>query len=374
MKLLHVGDAHLGVRPGGLPEREQDVYDVLNQIVELAVAHQVSAVLLPGDVFDSNRPPGRAVAALAKAARTLTASGIQVLAISGNHDSESQHWLELAGVEHLSGSSALRVGSLLVGGLSYQSHKTFLEDLRSAAESIAAADVFMIHETVAELAGFPGSYPSVDEVHRILGPIGVKYVAMGDVHDPGTEVRGSCTLTYPGSIELLATNEPADKHVVLVDFTTGDPVLTNLPLKTRPIIQQTVANMAELEGVIAAAQSLAEASGREPMVYVQVDRAWVGGVREVKSTLGSHGLMRRVSLSDTDSLTKLGALDLSEVSRWSRDKAPELIREVVAKSFERDSAVGEMVLTLLDKTSSPKEQVRNHLLKHKLNTYAEVLS
>lgn len=96
MKLLCIGDIHLGRRPSRLP---QEVLDRLGgtvpgpaaawrRAVEYAVAQGVDAVLLAGDVVEQADDFYEAYADLQAGVQRLAGAGIRVLAVAGNHDVE----------------------------------------------------------------------------------------------------------------------------------------------------------------------------------------------------------------------------------------------------------------------------------------------
>lgn len=86
MKLLHTADLHIGKVVNGF-SLLKDQKHILQQIVSIAKEQQVDAVLLAGDIYDRAIPSVEAVAVLDKFYTTLLNHGIQVLVISGNHDS-----------------------------------------------------------------------------------------------------------------------------------------------------------------------------------------------------------------------------------------------------------------------------------------------
>ena len=86
MKLLHCSDLHIGKRVNEFSMLEDQRY-ILNQISELALLERVDAVLLAGDLYDKPIPPAEAVGLLDEFLTGLARAWIQVLAISGNHDS-----------------------------------------------------------------------------------------------------------------------------------------------------------------------------------------------------------------------------------------------------------------------------------------------
>ena len=92
MKLLAVGDIHLGRRPTRLPDElshtpaELGPAAAWRRTVEFAVNEQVDAVLLAGDVVESEKDFFEALRELRQGVDTLTQAGIQVIAVAGNHD------------------------------------------------------------------------------------------------------------------------------------------------------------------------------------------------------------------------------------------------------------------------------------------------
>jgi DNA repair protein SbcD/Mre11 len=98
VRLLAVGDIHLGTRPGSLPVSLADhglemsaltPEAALSGAVERAIQERVHAVLFAGDVVDSTNARFEALRPLEKAVADLCAAGIRVLAVVGNHDVEA---------------------------------------------------------------------------------------------------------------------------------------------------------------------------------------------------------------------------------------------------------------------------------------------
>jgi exonuclease SbcD len=96
LKLLAIGDVHLGTRPGSLPEDLAGVDPgtlgpeaALSLAVDCAIAAGVDAVLFAGDVVESTNARFEALRPLEDAVRRLLAAEIPVLAVAGNHDVEA---------------------------------------------------------------------------------------------------------------------------------------------------------------------------------------------------------------------------------------------------------------------------------------------
>ena len=89
MRLLHLGDLHLGKSLGEFDLIEDQRY-ILDQIMELIRREKVDAVLIAGDVFDKAIPPESAVRALDHFLSELAKAKVSVFMISGNHDSDDR--------------------------------------------------------------------------------------------------------------------------------------------------------------------------------------------------------------------------------------------------------------------------------------------
>ncbi len=96
--LLAIGDVHLGTRCSGIPDAVMDwgidpadltPAATLERCVDLAIDRRVAAVLLAGDVVDSNNARFEAMVPLETCTRRLLDAGIEVIAVAGNHDVEA---------------------------------------------------------------------------------------------------------------------------------------------------------------------------------------------------------------------------------------------------------------------------------------------
>ena len=89
MKLLHLGDLHLGKSLGDFDLKEDQEY-ILDQILEIAKREEVDGVLIAGDVYDKSVPSEAATNLLDHFLCELAASNIKTFMISGNHDSDDR--------------------------------------------------------------------------------------------------------------------------------------------------------------------------------------------------------------------------------------------------------------------------------------------
>ena len=86
MKLIHLSDLHLGKRVNGFSMLDDQAY-ILEQIRTLIDAEAPDAVLIAGDVYDRQSPPAEAVRLFDDFLVKLAGRDLQVIVISGNHDS-----------------------------------------------------------------------------------------------------------------------------------------------------------------------------------------------------------------------------------------------------------------------------------------------
>ena len=89
MKLLHLGDLHLGKSLGDFDLIEDQKY-ILDQILELIEKESVDAVLIAGDVYDKSIPSEAATGLLDFFLSSLASKKVKTYMISGNHDSDDR--------------------------------------------------------------------------------------------------------------------------------------------------------------------------------------------------------------------------------------------------------------------------------------------
>lgn len=86
MKLLHLGDLHLGRSIKGFDLYDDQKY-ILDQIITYSIEKHIDAIILAGDIYDKKDPNEGAVRLLDSFLNKLSENNIKVYGISGNHDS-----------------------------------------------------------------------------------------------------------------------------------------------------------------------------------------------------------------------------------------------------------------------------------------------
>jgi len=264
MRFFHLGDLHIGKRLGEFSLIE-DQEAILGQIVSLATEHQPDAVVLSGDIYDKSIPSGEAVTLFDDFLTALAGQGIQVLIVSGNHDSPERL--------HFGSRLMTRNGIHLAGLFSGRLQRVVLEDdfgpvhfhlmpfLKPAMLNPWYADrqTDSYEEAVRIVIGSADLDPAVRQVlvaHQFITSNGREpersdsetvaiggldqidasafdafdYVALGHLHGP--QSIGRETIRYAGSPLKYSFSEAHHrKSVVQVDLgRKGDVRLTLLPL------------------------------------------------------------------------------------------------------------------------------------------------
>ncbi len=86
MKFLHTSDLHIGLRLCEAP-MNGEIEAALDAVRDIAVREACDAVIAAGDIYDRAAPSADSVAVFDRFVTGLSAAGIPILAISGNHDS-----------------------------------------------------------------------------------------------------------------------------------------------------------------------------------------------------------------------------------------------------------------------------------------------
>src|ERR1039458_10015085 len=210
-QILHTSDTHLGYAQFDLPERENDVYEAFNEVIETAVKTRVDAVVHAGDIFHVPKPGGRPLVKLAEGIKRLADNGIKFYFTFGEHDSNQVwgtpssylfHKLGLA--TYIGEGNPIIEGDLMVVGF-HKRKKNNVDDLREAfkAADIAAKHhpekkkVAVIHQGLFELHKFGGEITANDL------PPHFDYYAMGHLHDKSESrfERLGGPVCYPGSLD-----------------------------------------------------------------------------------------------------------------------------------------------------------------------------
>ncbi len=86
MRILHTSDWHLGQNFYS-KSRAAEHQAFLDWLLETAQAHQVDAIIVAGDIFDTDSPPSYARELYNRFVVNLQQTGCHLVVLAGNHDS-----------------------------------------------------------------------------------------------------------------------------------------------------------------------------------------------------------------------------------------------------------------------------------------------
>jgi exonuclease SbcD len=241
--LLHLSDVHLGARHADMGdlavqqrERQQAAFA---RAIDVALREHVDAVLIAGDLFDSNAQPRRAVERAVAELGRLTGAGIHVVIIPGTHDVYDARSIYRA--FDLAAMAGLRPGSDLLTVLTPELPELHLRDLdlmvygrvcatkrapRSPlqgfdvhADDRASWKVGMIHGSLR----IPGRVDQDDVIfdEAEVAASGLDYLALGHWHSAQSGRAGQTTWAYPGAPEPVAVDQDGAGEVCLVRLEDG---------------------------------------------------------------------------------------------------------------------------------------------------------
>ncbi len=275
VRLLCVGDVHLGRSPGGLgPEllaelgleaRAVGPRAAWERTVDLALREQVDAVLLAGDVVDAERDYFESYAVLSAGVERLAAAGIRVLGVVGNHDVEVLPLLarnlprfellgpggtwQLARIEGRAG------GALEVVGWSFPQAQVQVSPLASFPSDLRGrGDVPRVGLLHADLDASPSVYAPVRSSD--LSATGLDAWLLGHVHKPG-DLSGPRPIGYLGSLSAVRASEIGDRGPWLLEAGAGGVRLAQrvlAPLR----FEELLVDVSDVEGRGAAQERIQE--------------------------------------------------------------------------------------------------------------------
>ena len=242
MRFLHLADVHLDTpfagRSDGVRRRLQEASrEALRRAVSCALAEQVHAVLLAGDLFDGERLSFQTERFLLEELARLAEAGIPVVYATGNHDpgQDAHRTRPLAwppNVELIGGASPRLVrihdpDGNEVGVVTAAGHASRREtgDLAATFPPLVRdglPQIALLHTQVLESRGTEEHEPYAPSDLRHLLASGHDYWALGHVHlrQCLSEAPG---VHYPGNIQGRTHRESGPKGGLLVELAPEAP-------------------------------------------------------------------------------------------------------------------------------------------------------
>lgn len=291
MRFLHTADWHVGKTLKGR-SRLDEQRQVLAEIVDIARANAVDAVLIAGDVYDSSVPNAEAQRLVVRALLDLRDAAGQVIAIAGNHDHASMFdayrpVMDVAGITLVgavrrpdqggvieftarSTGELVRVAVLpflsqryavsaaeLVAHLPADNTASYDQKVRSILGALTAGfapdavNVVMAHLTVTGGAqgGGERTAQSIFEYHVSAAafPVQAHYVALGHLHRRQA-LPAACPVHYSGAPIAIDFGEQDNTNVAcLVEASPGTPArVTDVPITAGRRLRTIRGTVAEL--------------------------------------------------------------------------------------------------------------------------------
>ncbi len=231
LQLLHLADVHLGGSGPAFGTRVRAHQDclagALHRAIDLALARQVTAVCIVGDLFDTTRPAERTLQLAVRELSRLPAAPrpIACLLLPGNHDPLVPHgtyarpeW-EAAGIVVWStpGAASFRLadGALCVhASPQTDEHKRHAPLAGLAPDRAARFNVALAHGAVLDSCRNAAEPVPIgtDE----LAAVHMDYVALGHWHDPSDRSGGGVCAHYSGAPEIVDVGQRQPGGVLVV--------------------------------------------------------------------------------------------------------------------------------------------------------------
>lgn len=249
--VLVAGDLHLSDRIWSQRPIFDDSYYALDQIVGYACAERPAALILAGDILNTQVNPSKPILRLKAALDRLEECGVPTLYVQGQHDYQGEPWLSGRKNTHHLQDNPFVVDGLKIMGHDFAERDVLLEFLPVMAEQ--KPDIFVAHQVWRDFMGDMVQHQlSFDDV-----PETVRCVVSGDYHVTQTVGRRTETdetriLLSPGSTHMRSISEPADKYMFRLVPENGTFRPEPLPLRSRRVIRVRLEAGDTLESLFAA--------------------------------------------------------------------------------------------------------------------------
>lgn len=238
IKILHTGDLHLcspmlnmGDKAAG---RKGELLETFTNIVKLAEAENVDALLIAGDLFENSNPDSETLKYISKEFERI--NHIRIFIVLGNHDYAlncdfpSNVYIFKNYIEKIS------VGNVDIYGVSFDEEhcrRCIIEGF--TADSGDNINILLVHGDLQSKS-----------VYNPINAEDIKYskmdyIALGHVHSHnGFETAGSTTYAYCGIPEGRAFDECGEKGVIIAEVGKGYANCRFVPVCGRKYICKSV--------------------------------------------------------------------------------------------------------------------------------------
>ena len=340
MKMIHCGDIHLDSRMESnlsrekARERNAEICATFTRMIRYGVEHDVRAVLIAGDLFDTPRASSQTVQFLLD--RIRDAKDMDFLYLRGNHDEYANSFAGLELPENLkffrNNWTSYRYGDVVISGVEPDDWETYYDTLALGAED---TNIVMLHGQIAPQTGRELiCLPKLRNKH-------IRYLALGHIHSyERDQLDLDGQWCYCGCLEGRGFDELGKKGFVLVDVENGRVKSEFVPFAERTMEEVSV-DITGLTTVTQILSAMEQAGSAVPASSL------------VKFTLiGSHTLETQRDFRFLEKMLE---------SRYYFVKIKDESRlEIAREDYEHDiSLKGEFIRMVLasDKTEEEKERI-----------------
>lgn len=372
MKLLHLGDLHIGKSVNDYSMIADQKY-ILDQILAMAQERAVDGVLIAGDVYDKSVPSEEAVRVFDYFLCQLAEQGVPAFIISGNHDSDERLHFGSALFE----SNGIYISSKYEGMLSKQTltdeygkvniyllpfvkasqvrHFWQEEKIESYDQAVRIVventdinrkerNILVAHQFVAGKGAEPEFGGSENAAVQNVGTVEMvgtdcfadfDYVAMGHIHSP--QRVGRNTIRYSGSPLKYSLSE--------IDNPKSVPMITlgqkgNVDVELIPL--QPLHDMRHLRGRMEQILDRKNISSPEDYIYVTLTDEYV--IPDAMATIRQYYPNTMKIDYDNSHTRAVGKIDVSQVTQ--EKSFPEIISDFYQMMYDCEISEEEMKLML----------------------------
>lgn len=224
MKFIHCADLHLNSKIDTLPKektkiRREEILRTFEKTCNYALSNDVKAVIIAGDMFDTNKIPTSVRERVLYAISSC--KDVDFLYLSGNHDDgfisngdNLPQNLKVFGNEWTS----FRYGKTVITGIRFDgvNNKFIYDKLRLNKEDV---NIVVLHGQIV-------GYKSGEDAETISLPLlkdkNIDYLALGHIHfydEKALDNRGK--YAYSGCLDGRGFDELGEKGFVLLDVDNG---------------------------------------------------------------------------------------------------------------------------------------------------------
>jgi len=259
--IAHLADIHLGKKQYHLGFRENDIYELFNDAIDIILREHVKTVVISGDLFDEPRPKNKALKIAIDGFKKLEDRGIKIILVPGDHERlRTRDMLSLlifesvldnvvvlgapkdkerVDTEYIDKEYGIAFYALPFFGNKQRARKVMLYFLSKAEaffnKNNSLKKVLVAHYGVEEIL-------PIDAVLSISDIPSVDYAAFGHVHKRViTYIPRGGVLGYPGSIDIIDRREISDwiefgKGFYIVDLSMSPDksMVHKIDLNVRP--------------------------------------------------------------------------------------------------------------------------------------------